>query len=411
LRKKLKSVEEINKKRIKTIKADFYKYQAQTTSHPLAMEISHAEGSYIYDQNNKAYLDFVAGVSACSLGHRHPKVIAAIKGQLDSYLHVMVYGEYIQRPAVELTKLLAQHLPDSLESTYLTNSGTEAIEGAIKLAKRFTGRSELIAANKAYHGNTMGSMSVMGFEERKQAFRPLVPDVRFIEFNSEAHLQQITSRTAAVILETIQGGAGFIEPKNDYLKKVRQRCNDVGALLILDEIQTGIGRTGKLFGFEHYNCVPDVVVSGKGLGGGLPIGAFTASKEITDSLTTNPELGHITTFGGNPVIASAALATLQEITTTNLIAETLDKEKIIRKHLVHPLIREIRGKGLMLAVIMPSAEIVNQIILKCQDKGLILFWLLFEPCAIRITPPLTISDEELIKGCKIMLKVLDEISE
>ena len=373
------------------------------------MEISHAEGSYIYDQNNKAYLDFVAGVSACSLGHKHPKVISAIKDQTEKYLHVMVYGEYVQQPAVELTKLLAQHLPSSLESTYLTNSGTEAIEGALKLAKRFTGRSEIIAADKAYHGNTMGSMSVMGFEERKQAFRPLVPDINFIEFNNEADLQLITKKTAAVILETIQGGAGFIEPKQDYLKKVRQRCNDVGALLILDEIQTGIGRTGKLFGFEHYNCVPDIVVTGKGLGGGMPIGAFTASKEMMDSLMTNPKLGHITTFGGNPVIAAAALATLKEITTTNLIAETLEKEKLIREHLVHTLIQEIRGKGLMLAAITPTAEITNQVILKCQGAGLILFWILFEPNAIRITPPLTISNEDIVKGCNIIIEILNKI--
>ncbi|MCK5402168.1 MAG: aspartate aminotransferase family protein [Flavobacteriaceae bacterium] len=392
------------------MKTDFFKYQAQTTSHPLAMQISHADGSYIYDQNNKAYLDFVAGVSACSLGHKHPKVVSAIKTQVDKYLHVMVYGEYIQKPAVELTKLLAQHLPTPLENTYLTNSGTEAIEGALKLARRFTGRSQIIAANKAYHGNTMGSMSIMGFEERKQAFRPLIPDIHFIEFNNETHLKQITSKTAAVVLETIQGGAGFIEPKQNYLQKVRQRCTEVGAILILDEIQTGIGRTGKLFGFEHYNCVPDIVVTGKGLGGGLPIGAFTASKEMMDCLMDNPKLGHITTFGGNPVIAAAALVTLQEITTTNLIAKTLEKEDLIRKHLVHPLIKDIRGKGLMLAVITPSSEITNQVILKCQDKGLILFWLLFEPHAIRITPPLTISNEDLIKGCNIIIDVLNTLS-
>jgi acetylornithine/succinyldiaminopimelate/putrescine aminotransferase len=374
------------------------------------MQISYAEGSYIYDQNNKAYLDFVAGVSACSLGHRHPKVVSAVKTQLDKYLHVMVYGEYIQEPAVELTKLLAQHLPKPLESTYLTNSGTEAIEGALKLAKRFTDRSQIISAKNSYHGNTMGSMSVMGFEKQKQAFRPLIPDVTFIEFNNEADLQQITTKTAAVILETIQGGAGFIVPENDYLNKVRQRCNAVGAILILDEIQTGIGRTGKLFGFEHYNCVPDVVVTGKGLGGGLPIGAFTASKEMMDCLMDNPKLGHITTFGGNPVIAAAALATLKEITTTILIAGTLEKEILIRKHLVHPLIQEIRGKGLMLAAILPSSEITNQVILKCQDAGLILFWLLFEPRAIRITPPLTISNDDIIKGCNIIKKVLNNIS-
>ena len=272
------------------------------------MEVSHAEGSYIFDTSGTAYLDFVAGVSACTLGHKHPKVVEAIKDQLDKYLHVMVYGEYIQAPAVHLTKLLAEHLPEPLESTYLTNSGTEAIEGALKLARRFTGRSEIIAANNAYHGNTLGSLSVSGYEPRKQPFRPLIPDVKFIDFNQHDQLSEITDKTAAVILETIQGGAGFIEPKDNYLSEVRQRCNDVGALLILDEIQPGIGRTGKLFGFEHYDCIPDILVSGKGLGGGLPIGAFTASKDMMYTLSDNPTLGHITTFGGHPVIASAALA-------------------------------------------------------------------------------------------------------
>ncbi len=389
------------------MQSDFFKYQAQTTPHPLAMEISHAEGSYIYDTNNKAYLDFVAGVSACSLGHRHPKVVSAIKAQLDKYMHVMVYGEYILEPAVQLSKYLAKYLPNSLQKTYLTNSGTEAIEGALKLAKIATGRSEIIASNKAYHGNTMGAMSVMGYEERKQPFRPLIPGTRFIEFNNEFELKLITKKTAAVILETIQGGAGFILPKDDYLKKVRKRCNEVGALLILDEIQPGIGRTGKLFGFENFNCIPDILVLGKGLGGGMPIGAFVASNELMDLLCDNPKLGHITTFGGNPVIAAAALATLKEITETNLIGQTLEKEKIIRDHLKHPLITEIRGKGLMLAAFTPSIDITRQVILKSQDKGLILFWLLFEPYAIRITPPLTISNEELVKGCDIILQVLN----
>uniref|UniRef100_UPI0040493F4F aspartate aminotransferase family protein n=2 Tax=Gelidibacter sp. TaxID=2018083 RepID=UPI0040493F4F len=388
---------------------DFLKYQAQTTPHPLAMEISHAEGSYIYDTNNKAYLDFVAGVSACSLGHKHPKVVKAIKKQLDKYLHVMVYGEYIQEPAVELAKLLAQHLPESLETTYLTNSGTEAIEGALKLARRATGRSQIIAANHAYHGNTMGSMSVMGYEERKQAFRPLVPDVHFITYNNVDDLQQITHKTAAVILETIQGGAGFIEPKNHYLTKVRTRCDEVGALLILDEIQPGIGRTGKLFGFEHYDCIPDILVTGKGLGGGMPIGAFTASKAMMHTLQNHPKLGHITTFGGHPVIAAAALATVKEITESKLMTQALEKEQLVRKHLVHPLISEIRGKGLMLAAMTPSEDITNQVILRCQVEGLVLFWLLFEPKAIRITPPLTISNTEIIKGCEIIVKVLDTI--
>lgn len=390
--------------------SDFFKYQAQTTPHPLAMKISHAEGSYIYDTNNKAYLDFVAGVSACSLGHRHPKVVAAIKNQLDKYLHVMVYGEYIQEPAVELTKLLAAHLPKSLEKTYLTNSGAEAIDGSIKLARRVTGRSEIIAAHHAYHGNTMGALSVMGFEERKQPFRPLIPDVAFITFNASEELLHITHKTAAVILETIQGGAGFIEPKDGYLEKVRQRCDAVGALLILDEIQPGIGRTGKLFGFEHYNCTPDILVTGKGLGGGMPIGAFTSSSAYMDLLQDNPKLGHITTFGGHPVIAAAALATLKEITESDLMAQALEKEQLIRQHLKHPLISEIRGRGLMLAAITNSADLTNALILKCKDEGLILFWLLFEPKAIRISPPLTISNDEIIKGCMIITRVLDSIT-
>ena len=391
------------------MKSDFLKYQTQTTPHPLAMEVSHANGSYIYDTNNKAYLDFVAGVSATPLGHNHPKVINAIKDQLDKYLHVMVYGEYIQKPAVELAKLLAKNLPQPLENTYLVNSGTEAIEGALKLVKRATGRSEIISAKDAYHGNTMGSMSVMGYEERKKAFRPLLPDIRFINFNNEEDLNKITQKTAGVILETIQGGAGFIEPKNGYLEKVRKRCDEVGALLILDEIQPGIGRTGTLFGFENYNCIPDILVMGKGLGGGMPIGAFTASSKLMSLLQDNPKLGHITTFGGHPVIAASALATLKEITESNLMAEALEKEQLFRKLLVHPLIEDIRGKGLMLAIITPSVNITNSVILQCQDNGLILFWLLFEPKAIRITPPLTISNNEIIKGCAIIIDALNKI--
>ena len=388
---------------------DFYRYQAQTTTHPLAMEVSYAEGSYIFDKKHNAYLDFVAGVSACSLGHRHPKVVEAIKKQLDTYMHVMVYGEYAQQPAVELSKLLSKHLPKPLETTYLTNSGTEAIEGAIKLARRFTGRSEIISAQHAYHGNTMGSLSIMGFEERKKPFRPLIPDIRFIEFNNEQDISKITTKTAAIVLETIQGSAGFVEPKDEFLTKVRKQCDKVGALLILDEIQPGFGRTGKLFAFEHYNCTPDILVTGKGLGGGMPIGAFTASKAMMDTLKDNPKLGHITTFGGHPVIAAAALATVKEITESDVMEKAIEKEQLIRKHLVHPLIKDIRGRGLMLAALTPSAEITNQVILKCQDEGLILFWLLFEPKAIRITPPLTISNEEIIKGCQIITKVLDTI--
>lgn len=389
--------------------SDFIKYQAQTSPYPLGMEVSHAKGSYIFDTNNKKYLDFVAGVSACTLGHQPPRVNQAIKDQLDKYSHVMVYGEYSQSPAVEYCKLMASLLPEPLNKTYLVNSGTEAIEGALKLARRVTGRSQWISCYNAYHGNTMGSMSVMGFEERKQVFRPLIPDVDFITFNNEADLEKITTKTAGILLETIQGGAGFIEPHNNFLKKVRERCTEVGAMMILDEIQPGFGRTGKLFGFMNYDVVPDIVVMGKGMGGGMPVGAFTASAEMMDLLTHNPKLGHITTFGGHPVIAASCLATLQEITETNLMKEALEKEKLFKSLLVHPLIQEIRGKGLMLAVMTESAAITNEVILKCQDKGLILFWLLFEQCAIRITPPLTISEDEIREGCATILEVMNEI--
>ncbi|MGB7787117.1 MAG: aspartate aminotransferase family protein [Salinimicrobium sp.] len=393
------------------MKEDFFKYQAQTSPHPLALEVAYAKGSYIYSTEDKKYLDFVAGVSACSLGHRHPRVVQAVKDQLDKYLHVMVYGEYAQGPAVKLCRLLAAHLPAPLDKTYLTNSGTEAIEGSLKLARRFTGRTEIIAARSAYHGNTMGSLSLMTYEERQKPFRPLIGDVSFIDFNALDQLDQITERTAAVILETIQGGAGFILPQNDYLKKVKARCEEVGALLILDEIQPGYGRTGKLFGFQNFDVVPDVVVMGKGMGGGLPIGAFTASSAMMDSLSDNPKMGHITTFGGNPVIAAAALATLQELTQSNLMEETLQKEQLFRELLVHPYIKEVRGKGLMLAPILPSAEIANELVLRAQKKGLILFWLLFETRAVRITPPLTISEEEIREGCGIVLDILTEIEQ
>lgn len=392
------------------MKNDFLKYQGQTTPHPLAIEISHAKGSYIYDCNGKKMLDFVAGVSANSLGHNHPKVTQAIKNQLDSYTHVMVYGEFIQKPQLELCKALANTLPKNLSSVYLVNSGTEATEGALKLAKRFTGRSEIISAKNGYHGNTQGAMSVCGAEQQNSAFRPLIPGIKFINFNNELDLNKITKNTAGVILETIQGGAGFIEPINGYLTKVKKRCEEVGALLILDEIQTGIGRTGKFWGFENYNVIPDIIIAGKGLGGGMPIGAFISSIEIMSCLKENPKLGHITTFGGHPVIASAGLATVEEITSTNLIEETLRKEKIIRDSFKnHPAIKEIRGKGLMLALFVESPEVASKIILNCLDKGVILFWLLFEGNAIRITPPLTISDEEINEGCAIILNELNNI--
>jgi acetylornithine/succinyldiaminopimelate/putrescine aminotransferase len=386
---------------------EFLSYQSQTTPHPLGLEISRASGSYLYDTEGKAYLDFIAGVSACSLGHCHPAVVKAVQEQAGRYMHVMVYGEFVQGPALELCRELAGVLPDPLQTTYLVNSGTEAMEGAIKLARRVTGRSELIAAQNAYHGNTMGSLSLMDYEERKAPFRPLIPDVRHIRFNHPEDLEHISSKTAAVVLETIQGGAGFILPDPDYLPKLRQRCTETGALLILDEIQPGFGRTGTLFAFEQYQCQPDILVMGKGMASGLPIGAFTASREHMATLMADPKLGHITTFGGNPVIAAAALATLQELQKSTLIPETLEKEKHFRKLLLHPHIEEVRGRGLMLALLLKEAEMADYLVINAMKEGLLLFWLLFEPRAVRISPPLTLSHAEIERGCALILELLD----
>ena len=394
---------------IRTARDIFFAHQAQTTPKPIGLEVKKARGSYIIDKDNKKYLDFVAGVSACTLGHSHPKVIRAVRRQMRKYLHVMVYGEFVQDEPVQLVKLLADQLPEQLSCIYLTNSGTEGIEGALKLAKRATGRQRIISANNAYHGNTQGAMSVMGYEERKRAYRPLIPGTSYIQFNDIGDLEQINEQTAAVILETIQGGAGFIVPTNDYMKAVRERCDKVGALLILDEIQPGMGRTGKLFAFEHYNMIPDIFVTGKGLGGGFPVGAFGASKKLMNQLQDKPILGHITTFGGHPVIAAACHATLKTLLQSNLIAETIEKEQYIREQLQHQGIKEIRGKGLMLALILPTPELAQQLVKIALERGLLLFFLLFEKRAVRVTPPLTISKKELKKGCDIIVNILDEI--
>jgi acetylornithine/succinyldiaminopimelate/putrescine aminotransferase len=391
------------------LKEDFFKYQAQTTNNPISLEILKASGSYIYDTNNNKYLDFVAGVSASNLGHNNKKIKKAVLKQIDLYWHVMVYGEFIQKPTVKLCKLLSQNLPKLLSNTYLTNSGTEAIEAAMKLAKRVTGKSELIAAKNGYHGNTQGAMSIMGFEERKRAYRPLIPDIKFIEFNNIEDISIITNKTAGVIVETIQGGAGFILPEKNYLKKLKQKCDEVGALLILDEIQPGIGRTGKLFAFEHFDIIPDILVYGKGLGGGFPIGALTTRKKYMALFKQNPILGHITTFGGHPVIAAAAHSNLKETLSSNIMSKIEEKENLIRRILKHKLIIEIRGKGLMLALILKKPDLTKKLVEGCLDNGLILFYLLFEPKAVRITPPLTISENEIKKGCKIILSELDKI--
>ena len=391
------------------MKDKFFKYQAQTTNNPISLEVLRAEGSYIYDTNNKKYLDFVAGVSASNLGHKNKKIKKAVLDQIEKYWHVMVYGEFVQEPTVKLCELISNNLPNSLSSTYLTNSGTEAMEAAMKLAKRVTGRSEFIAAKNSYHGNTQGAMSIMGFEERKRAYRPLLPDINFIEFNNENDITLINSKTSAVILETIQGGAGFITPSKNYLKKIKNQCQKVGALLILDEIQPGIGRTGKLFAFEHYGIIPDILVYGKGLGGGFPIGALSSSFNNMSLFKENPILGHITTFGGHPVISAAAYANLKETLASGIIGLVNQKESLFRKYLKHELIVEIRGKGLMLAIILKEKKITSELVSKSLERGLILFYLLFETKAVRITPPLTISNNEIKEGCKIILQTLDEI--
>jgi acetylornithine/succinyldiaminopimelate/putrescine aminotransferase len=390
------------------MKQEFFKYQAQTTPYAAGFEVEKAEGSYIYGKDGRAYLDFVAGVSANTLGHSHPKVVNAIKEQADKYLHVMVYGEYAQEKPVELCKLLAEATPEPLEVTYLVNSGAEAIDGALKLAKRYTGREEIISMKNSYHGNTHGALSVSGNEFHKREFRPLLPMISFIEFNNEEEFSKITEKTACVIAETIQGAAGFLTPSQNYFKNLKKRCEEVGALLILDEIQPGFGRTGKLFSFEHYDMVPDILVMGKGMGGGVPVGAFMSSAEIMKSLQHSPKLGHITTFGGNPLIAAASFATLKEVLESSLMNEVEEKEKLFRELLVHPKIKKVNGRGLMLAVELESPEYTLDVAKRCMEKGLIVFWQLYRNEFMRISPPLTISKEEIKKGCEIILEALNE---
>ena len=390
-------------------KEEFKYYQAQTTAFSSAFEVDRAEGSYIYGKDGRKYLDLVAGVSACNLGHNHPEVIDAIKAQLDKHMHVMVYGEFVQDTPLQLAKHLASLLPAQLETTYFVNSGTEAIEASIKLAKRYTGRYEIVSAHNSYHGNTQGTMSVSGREQQKRAFRPLIPGTRYIRFNEEKDLAEITTKTAAVVLETIQGGAGFIVPKENYLIKVSECCTEVGALLILDEIQPGFGRTGKLFGFEHYDVVPDILVIGKAMASGMPIGALVSSPEIMSSLSHYPKLGHITTFGGHPVNCAAALSTLKVLSSTNLMESVEEKEELFHSRLKHPKVKGLYGKGLMLALELETEEMVIKLVEKAMHQGLILFLLLYHSKRVRISPPLTISIDEINKACDIILQILDEL--
>lgn len=385
----------------------FFNHLAQTSPHPLGITISKAEGIYLYSPTGKQYIDLVSGIGVSNIGHRHPKVIAAIKEQLDKHLHVMVYGEYIQSSPNLLAKKLNEITPNSIDCFYFVNSGTEANEAALKLVKRFTGRTEIISFKNSYHGNTHGSLSVSGNEIKKNAFRPLLPDVKFINFNNEDDLIQITNNTAGVIIETIQGDAGVKIPSNKYMKALRKRCSDTGALLIMDEIQTGFGRTGTFWAFEQFGIVPDILTMAKAMGGGLPIGCFAANKKVMDTLSYDPVLGHITTFGGNPVCCAASLATIEVIQKEKLLDTVEEKGKLIEELLEHNSILEIRRKGLLFAIEFESAELVNNIVQTCIDNGVICYWFLSNPHAFRIAPPLNITVKEIKIACSVIIQAID----
>ena len=385
----------------------FKKHQAQTFPFPSAIEITSANGNYLIDSNGFKYLDFVAGVSVNTLGHCNKFINESVKKQIDSYSHVMVYGEFVQQPQTKLAKLLSENLPKSLSCSYFVNSGTEAIEGALKLAKRYTGKSKIISFKKSYHGSTAGSLSIMGYENQKSNYRPLIPNCISINFNSTEMLDEIDSQTAAVVVEPYQAASGFIKANKAFIKKIREKCDEHGSLLIYDEIQSCYGRTGKLFALEHYNIIPDILCIAKGMGSGYPIGAFISSYEIMHKLTHNPTLGHITTFGGNPISCIASFETLKFILKNDLSAKSLEKENIFRTILQHGLIKEIRGKGLMLAVEFNNTELASYVVTESLKRGLILFYFLLTKTAIRISPPLTISNSEIEKGCNIIIELLN----
>ncbi|QDH80047.1 aspartate aminotransferase family protein [Echinicola soli] len=381
---------------------------AQTTDFPLLIEIEKADGIYMYGPKGEKYLDLISGIGVSNVGHRHPKVIAAIQEQLDKYMHLMVYGEYVQSPQTQLAKTLTDTLPKKLNNVYLVNSGSEAVEGALKLAKRYTGRREVISCVNAYHGSSHGALSVGGNEIFKRAYRPLLPGIRHVDFNQLDQLDLITEETAAIIVETVQGEAGIRIGSKDYFQALRQRCDETGALLILDEIQAGFGRTGKFWAFEHYGIVPDIVVCAKGMGGGMPIGAFIASQSIMEVFKNNPLLGHITTFGGHPVSCVAALATIDVLKNEQLIKQVESKANLFKEYLKHPKIKGIRNKGLMMAVEFESFEVLKPIIDKAIELGIITDWFLFCEDSMRIAPPLTITEEEIKKACGVILKSIEE---
>lgn len=380
----------------------FLTHIAQTSAAPMALEIVKAEGCELIDASGKRYIDLIGGISVANVGHRHPKVIEAIQKQLDAYLHVMVYGEFVQSPQVQYAKLLTEHLPLNLNSVYFTNSGAEAVEGAMKLAKRATGRTEIIAFKNSYHGSTQGALSIIGDEYWRQAYRPLLPDVQHLKYNSFEDLERITEKTACVIAETVQAEAGILPSQNNWLKVVQKRCSQTGTLFILDEIQTGFGRTGKLWGFEHFDVVPDVLLLGKALGGGMPLGAFIADKAVMDALTDAPVLGHITTFGGHPVCCAGGLAAFRALLTEKMFDDAKKKEQLFKTLLVHPKIKTINSFGLWMAVEFDSFQTCKSIIDQCIEKGLITDWFLFAANSLRISPPLIITHQQIEQACAII---------
>ena len=386
----------------------FLKHIAQTSPSPLAFEIKKADGCSLFDVSGKEYIDLVGGISVANIGHRHPKVIEAIQRQLDAYMHVMVYGEFVESPQVQYAKLLTELLPFSLNSVYFTNSGAEAVEGAMKLAKRFTNRSQIIAFKNSYHGSTQGALSLMGDEYWRNAFRPLLPDVLHLEYNSFDSLNEITERTACVIAETVQAEAGIIVPSKEWMQTLRKKCTDTGTLLILDEIQAGFGRTGRLWGFEHFNIVPDVLWLGKALGGGMPLGAFIADNKIMGSLTERPVLGHITTFGGHPVCCAAGIAAMNVLLEGDMLKEVKKKEELFKSFLIHKNIKAIRSFGLWIAVEFDSPGITKKVIDACIKDGVMTDWFLFAANCLRISPPLIISEEQIKKACATITQAFDK---
>lgn len=390
-----------------TLRQLFLSNNAQTTNFPLLLEFERAEGVYMYDKEGKPFIDLISGIGVSNLGHSNPYVINAIKEQLDKYMHLMVYGEYVQTPQVKFAEKLVSLLPANLESVYFTNSGAEAVEGALKLAKRFTGRQQVVAFHNSYHGSTHGALSVMGNEEFKQAYRPLLPGVSFINLNNLDDLDYITDKTACVIVETIQGEAGIRVPDVTYMQALRKRCTETGTLLILDEIQAAFGRTGKLFAFEHFGIVPDILLLAKALGGGMPVGAFIASHQIMSALRENPILGHITTFGGHPVCCASGLAALEVLLNEQLVDAVAEKEALFRELLIHPAIKQIRGKGLMLAAELDNFDLNKKIIDRCIENGVITDWFLHCSNAMRIAPPLIITHDEIKKACIVILEAID----